>query len=121
MEYQIIPLKNRICIECLPYGGIISDERSALDLLGICGEEQADSILLYSTNLNDDFYNLKTGLAGTLMLKWTTYKIIVAAIIPSDRIGTGRFYEMVLETNRRKDFRVFPSRDEAVAWLDSLP
>ncbi len=121
MEHQIIPLKNRICIECLPQGGIISDEQSALDLLGICGEEHADSILLHSTNLSEDFYNLKTGLAGALMLKWTMYRIIVAAIIPPEKIGTGRFYEMVIETNRRNDFRVFPSRDEAVSWLDSLP
>jgi hypothetical protein len=40
--------------------------------------------------------------------------------VPSELIGTGRFYEFVLETNRRNDFRIFSSREDAIQWLGSL-
>lgn len=121
MEYRIVRLTNRNIIECLPGGGVLSSEQEALDLVGICGGEGTDTILLYDTNLGEDFYNLKTGLAGALLLKWTNYRIRVAAIIPQERIGSGRFHEMVIESNRRNDFRVFADRENAIEWLEGLP
>ncbi len=120
MEYKTIPLGKKIIVECLPDGGILTNEQAALDLVGICGYEQTDCILLYSSNLSEDFYNLKSGLAGQVMLKWTNYRIKAAAVIPPEKIGSGRFYEMVIETNRRNDFRVFSDRESAIEWLERL-
>lgn len=120
MEYRIVRLIKRNIMECLPGGGVLTSEQEALDLVGICGEEGTDTILLYDTNLGEDFYDLKTGLAGVSMLKWTNYRIRIAAVIPQEKIGSGRFYEMVIESNRRNDFRVFVDRDNAIEWLETL-
>lgn len=120
MEFKIIEPGNKRILECLPDGGIISSENDALDLVGLCGGEQTDIVLLYHTNLHPDFYDLKTGLAGKVMLKLTNYQIHLAAVIPTGLVGTGRFYEMVIETNRRNDFRVYGTRDEALQWISKL-
>lgn len=120
MEYQIIESGNRRILECLPEGGVISSESDAIDLVGLCGVEDTASVLIWHTNLNNDFYDLKSGLAGKVLLKLAIYKIRAAAIIPPEIIGNGRFYEMVIETNRRDDFRVFSSRDEALTWFSRL-
>jgi PadR family transcriptional regulator, regulatory protein AphA len=117
MEYQIIPLGSKKLLECLPDGGKISDEPSTLDLIALCGEEETDSILFYETNFTEDFFDLKTGLAGKVLLKLSNYRIKAAAVIPPEIVGSGRFYEMVLETNRRNDFRVYPNRDDALEWI----
>jgi PadR family transcriptional regulator, regulatory protein AphA len=120
MEHTVINSESKLIAECLPDGGQITDESSALDLVSICGEEGTDLILLHHTNLHPDFFDLKTRLAGYVLLKLSNYRIHAAAVIPKEMVGTGRFYEFVIETNRRNDFRVFDNRDEAVKWLESL-
>jgi hypothetical protein len=120
MEHTVVTAGSCLIAECLPDGGQITDENSALDLVSICGEEGTDLVLLYHTNLHPDFFDLKTRLAGNILLKLSNYRIHAAAIIPAEMIGSGRFYEFVIETNRRNDFRVFKNRDEAIKWLESL-
>ena len=120
MEHTTILSRNKTIVECLPDGGMVTDENSALDIVAICGEEGTDLVLLHHTNLHSDFFDLKTGLAGKVLLKLSNYRVHAAAVIPADMIGTGRFYEFVLETNRRNDFNVFSSRDDAIAWLETM-
>lgn len=120
MEYQIISSQHKKFLECIPERGKISDEASTLELIGLCGGEDTDIALLYDSNFTDDFFDLKSGLAGKVLLKLSNYRIRVAAVIPSEKVGNGRFYEMVLETNRRNDFRVFSNREDALKWIDRL-
>lgn len=120
MEHSMIVSGNRTIAECLPGTGMVTDENSALELVSICGEEGTDLLLVDHSNLHSDFFDLKTRLAGNVLLKLSNYHIHVAAVIPDDLIGRGHFYEFKLETNRRNDFRIFPNREEAIFWLESL-
>jgi PadR family transcriptional regulator, regulatory protein AphA len=106
-------------VECLP-DMIIANEDDALELIGFCGENGTQRLLVHADNLPAEFYDLHTRLAGNILLKLSNYQIILAAVIPNEKIGTGHFYEMVLETNRGREFRVFNTRDEAVKWLSGI-
>ena len=88
-----------------------------LELVAACLENGTDRLLLHAQNLSGDFYRLRTGLAGDVLQKLANYHIRVAAVIPPDLIGQGRFREMVLEANRGNQFRVFPDRELAEEWL----
>ncbi len=102
----------------VPTGSLrIASERDALDLVGLCGEHQIQNVLLDGECLDEAFFDLKTGLAGAALLKWSNYSIRVAVILPQERIGTGRFAEFVMETNRGNQFRVFSDKESAVKWL----
>jgi PadR family transcriptional regulator AphA len=98
----------------------IASEADALELIGFCGENDTDRLLVYAENLTADFYDLHTRLAGEILLKMSNYRIRLAAVIPTEKIGDGRFKEVVLETNRGGEFRVFNTRDEAIAWLSAV-
>jgi len=101
-----------------PAGSIfIARERDALDLVGLCGEHGATNVLLDGSCLADTFFDLKTGLAGDVLLKLSNYFIRAAVVTTEDRIGTGKFSEFVLETNRGKQFGVFTTREAAASWL----
>ncbi|MRR30750.1 DUF4180 domain-containing protein [bacterium] len=95
----------------------IASERDALDLVGLCGEHQVQNVVIAGECLDDAFFDLKTGLAGAALLKWSNYLLRVAVILPPERIGTGRFAEFVMETNRGNQFRVFSDKESAVKWL----
>ena len=118
MNYRLVEHILNGYIECLPGGGRIESESDALDLVAACGENQVQRLLLHAENLADDFYHLRTGLAGTVLLKFVTYSIKVAAVLTPEQVNQGRFREMVLEANRsNRHFHVFYEREKAEEWL----
>lgn len=121
MNTQEITHNGVTILEVLPGDGVLSSERDALDLVGECGGLGTQRLLIPREALHDDFFNLRTGLAGAAMLKWSNYRLMTALVLPSEIASEGRFGEMVLETNRRKsrEFRVFATREEALDWLSS--
>ena len=118
MEYRLCGQAPDAYVECLPDGGVIASEQDALNLVGACGEFDTQRLLLHAGNLPPAFYDLKTGLAGAVLLKFSNYWIKAAAVLTPELVGSSRFSEMVLEANHRGTlFRVFYERDKAVEWL----
>jgi hypothetical protein len=118
VDYQLAGSGDQTYIECLPGGGVIASEQDALDLVGACGEYGTQRLLLYAGNLPPAFYDLKTGLAGAVLLKLSNYWVKTAAVLTPELVGNGRFSEFVLEANRSgRLFRVFYEREKAVEWL----
>lgn len=108
-------------LECLPDGQQVTSEADALDLVAACGEQGTHRLLLHADNLPDEFFHLSTGLAGKILLKFSNYYLRVAAVLPDDRSRHGKFYEMMLETNRGQEFRIFEERAAAETWLVEEP
>lgn len=117
MNYHLGEQNHTEYIDCAGHGLLLRDEQDALDLLTACGEHQAPRLLLDEENLAEDFFQLRTGLAGKILLKFSNYAVKVAAIFPPERVKRGKFRDMVLETNRGNEFRVFSEREKAVEWL----
>jgi hypothetical protein len=118
MTYHLIQHPTNPYLETLPGDGQIAGEQDALDLIGACGEYGIPRLMLHAENLPEDFYDLCSGLAGALLLKFSNYRIKVAAVLPPERANQGRFGEMALEANRsNRGFHIFPDRPSAEAWL----
>jgi PadR family transcriptional regulator, regulatory protein AphA len=119
-SYRIIEKNGIRYLDCLPEAALRSS-RDALDLVAACGENRIERLLLHEQNLSEDFYQLKTGLAGEVLLKFSNYRIRAAAVLPTELVNRyERFREMVLESNRGRQFRVYPSIEAAEEWLIGL-
>ena len=115
MDHRVKGTGDRKYVEAAP-DYMISDEQEALDLAAFCWEQETQFLLISHSNLTDDFYNLRTGLAGSVLQKFANYRIRAAAVIDPLKVS-GRFGELVNELNRGRDFRVFAEKDEAEKWL----
>jgi Domain of unknown function (DUF4180) len=75
IAYRVVTDSAGVYLFCLPDGGMLVSEASAMDLVAACGEHQTDRVLIYQGNLRDAFFQLKTGLAGLCCsdLPYTTY------------------------------------------------
>ncbi len=104
-------------LECLPESGQVQSEADALELVGACGESGTHRLLLHASNLPESFFRLSSGLAGTVLLKWSIYRIVAAAVLTPEQVGEGRFAEFASETNHGNQFRIFYDRASAEAWL----
>lgn len=84
-----------------------------------CAESGADSLLLDEGSLPSDFFDLSSGLAGELLHRLSIYHLRMAAVVPDLTIHSAYFQAFVLEANKGQMFRFFPTRQEAVDWLES--
>jgi PadR family transcriptional regulator AphA len=118
MKIQLFEKSEHKYIEAAPTELLLEREKDAVTLIGLCGEQSAERLLIYAGNLSESFFDLKSGLAGAILQKFVNYHMKVALVIPSDFIQ-GRFRDFVLEANRGNQFRAFQEKDEAEAWLTS--
>jgi len=97
----------------------IKREGEVLDLMGMCYSYQCNLILLDHVNLSDDFFDLRTGLAGSAMQKFANYQVRVAVLLPTNAHHNDRFKELMYEMNGSNMIRFYDDRDQAEHWLTS--
>jgi PadR family transcriptional regulator, regulatory protein AphA len=117
MNYQIREMDNNKYIELISADTPLSTEKDALDLVSLCLEHETSLLMIHNEALSEDFYKLKTKVAGNMLQKFINYGIRAAAIIPHEILQKGRFKEMALETNKGNHFRMYGSKEEAEKWL----
>ncbi|MDV4151333.1 DUF4180 domain-containing protein [Clostridium sp. AL.422] len=117
MDYQIREINNKKYIEIISTTEPLSTENDALDLISLCWEHETNEIMLHYSSLSEDFFKLRTKVAGNIIQKFINYGIRAAAIIPKEIIENGRFREMALETNKGNHFRLYESKEDAEKWL----
>lgn len=121
MNTRLVRIRNQKYLETLPGDGTLSSEADALDVVATCIEEETKNLMIHAEQLDPAFFQLKSGLAGAVLLKFGNYEIRCAAVVSEvDRIG-GRFQEFAMETNRGDDFRVFSDKETAEVWLIADP
>lgn len=116
MNYLIMEL-NKKYIELLSADSPLNTENDALDLIALCWEHGVNSVMIHYEALSEDFFNLKTKVAGNFIQKLINYSIRAVSIIPQDVVQNDRFKEMVLETNKGNHFRMYSNKEEAESWL----
>lgn len=117
MNYHIVEAKNKKYMECTNAEKKLQTEQDALDLIAAGMENDTGRLMLHEAALSPDFFNLKTGLAGAVLQKFMNYRMKTAAVVTDGQKIKGRFKELLVETNKGKDFRVFTNKAEAEDWL----
>ena len=117
MNYQIREIENKKYIELISTTKSLSTENDALDLIALCWEHETSALMIHYATLSEDFFKLKTKVAGSIIQKFINYGIKAAIIIPLETIQKGRFKEMTIETNKGNHFRLYESKEEAEKWL----
>lgn len=115
MDYRLGEKDGKQYVDCLAR---VESEKDALDLVAACGENRVQTLMLHAENLPQEFYDLRTGLAGEVLQKFVTYYLRVAAVLNPELVNQHeRFREMVREANRGSHFRVYYTVEEAESWL----
>src|ERR1019366_1840624 len=87
---------------CAPDGNKLTTERDALDLIGEAMQQGAEVVLIPVERLDEDFFHLKTRLAGQIIQKFVTYRLRLVILGDISRYATQNhaFRNFVYETNR---------------------
>lgn len=106
---------------------VISNAGDAVDVLSTCGSSRTDRLLIHDGAIDSSFFDLKSGLAGEILQKFSTYRMTVAIVLSPGRADHPRFSEMIYESNSSArtagqvaspgSICYFASRETAVSWL----
>jgi hypothetical protein len=95
---------------CAAEGKKLRSERDAVDLIG---EAQGrDLILIPAERLDDDFFRLRTGVAGAFLQKFVTYGRRIAIL--------GNISRYVDESSSLRDFVVEANRGDHVWFVQTI-
>lgn len=119
MNYRVVNKNNNKYIEFASDLRKLSSEQDVVDCISICMENDVYTIILHSNVLSEDFFNLKTGLAGMALQKFINYHVKVAVIIEEVEKLNDRFKEMIMEANKGNHFRTFKNTQDAEAWISN--
>lgn len=120
MNYKVVEKNKKKYIECVSGERKLYSERDVLDFISICIENDVYTLVLYSDTFSEDFFNLKTGLAGMALQKFINYHIKVAVILENEEKFNDRFKEMIMESNKGNQFRTFKNIADAEIWISNL-
>lgn len=87
---------------CAPDGEKLKSEREALDLIGEAIEQGAEMVLVPVERLEDDFFQLKTRLAGQIIQKFVNYRrrLVILGDISGYVAQSRALKDFVYEANR---------------------
>ncbi len=87
------------------------------DVIGQCFG--AEGLLITEAELSQDFFDLRTGIAGELFQKCTNYHLQLAIVIKDFAVYGERFSELIYEHRNHQTIRFFLSEVEALVWLSA--
>jgi hypothetical protein len=74
-------------------------------------------LILTEDDLAQEFFDLRTGLAGELFQKFINYRLRLAIVLPAPEAYGERISELAYEHKSHSMIRFVRSKDEAEAWL----
>ncbi len=97
---------------------LITDVQSALDLMAtVRYETGCDRIILSKSAIVEDFFDLKTRLAGDILQKFVNYYVKVAIIGDFSEYSSKSLKDFIYESNKGKHIFFVPDEKQAVEKL----
>jgi DNA-binding PadR family transcriptional regulator len=98
----------------------LENERNILDIITALAENNTQFVLLDSETLSKNFLQVKTGLLGILLQKFTLYHIKTAIVISDMNSLKGEFRASIAESSKKDILRLFTTASDAEKWFLSL-
>ena len=96
---------------------VIKHVEDGIDLIGNVYYQGFDKVILYKENLSADFFDLKTGMAGEILQKFSNYRVRLAIVGDFSGYGSTSLQDFIRESNTGKLVNFLSSKEEAIDRL----
>lgn len=98
---------------------IITTSQDGLDLLGNLYYQGFDRIVLNEKNITPNFFDLKTGIAGEILQKFSTYRVRLAIVGDFSKYTSKSLTDFIYESNKGRHINFINSTTEALKILSA--
>jgi len=118
MKINIIKINGIDVAEIISEEIVISDNQDALDLIANCFYNSgSNKIIIYEKNLTPDFFDLKTGIAGEILQKFSNYNSRLIIVGDFSKYTSKSLKDFIYESNKQKNILFLNSKDEIKQYL----
>ncbi len=97
---------------------VIATIEDALNLMADLYYQGYDAIILHETTITPAFFDLKTGVAGEILQKFSNYRMRLAIVGDFEKYNSNSFKDFVFESNKNRQINFVGSLEEALERLD---
>lgn len=98
-------------------GPAISSTDQGVDLLGNLYFNGFEAVILQQNQLHQDFYELRTGMAGDILQKFSNYRMKLAIVGEFQDVKSNALRDFIRESNRTGHIAFVSSIEEALEQL----
>ncbi|WP_447637798.1 DUF4180 domain-containing protein [Flavobacterium microcysteis] len=114
MKIETHTLNDTNIAEITSDNEIIKTTDDGLDLLGNLYYQGFDKIIVYEKNITSDFFDLKTGIAGEILQKFSTYRVRLAIVGNFSKYQSKSLKDFIFESNKVGQIYFLPSLSDAL-------
>ncbi|WP_025142136.1 DUF4180 domain-containing protein [Pedobacter jeongneungensis] len=114
MKIQTHTINNTNIAEIISEEVIINNIEDGLDLLGNLYYQDFGKIIIHKQNITPDFFDLKNGIAGEILQKFSNYRVSLAIIGDFGAFESKSVKDFIYESNKGKHVNFLSSTAEAL-------
>lgn len=96
---------------------IISTPNDGFELMANLYYQDFDKIILHAKNISSTFFDLKTGIAGEILQKFSTYRVRLAIVGDFNLYPSKSLKDFIYESNMLKQINFVQTTPEAINAL----
>lgn len=117
MQIQTHQINNIRIAEVVSEAIVISTIEEGTDLLGDLYYQDFDRVIIQEKNIVPTFFNLKTGMAGEILQKFSNYRVMLAIIGDFNDVESSSLRDFIYESNKTGQVYFLGSTEEAIELL----
>lgn len=99
---------------------LISNAEDGLELLGNIYYQDFDKLVLHAKNISPVFFDLKNGIAGEILQKFSNYRIQLFIVGDFTIYSSKSFNDFMYESNKAKHINFVKTLEEALKSLSTI-
>jgi hypothetical protein len=96
---------------------IMNNAQDAVDIMANCSYMGADQIIVSEKNITPDFFDLRTGVAGEILQKFSNYHVRLAIVGDFSKYTKKSIRDFIFESNKLRQVNFVASSEEAIEIL----
>lgn len=100
MKINLVEQNGAFIAELAAGEGAIKNAQDALDLMANCAYQGTRKIVIQENQLTPDFFDLKTGVAGEILQKFSTYQVQLAIVGDYSKYSSKSLRDFIYESNK---------------------
>ena len=117
MKIETYNINDTKIAEVISEINIINSVEDGLDLLGDLYYQGFDKIVIHEKDITPDFFDLKSGIAGEILQKFSNYRVRLAIVGDFSKYTSKSLRDFIYESNKGKQINFVSSCAEAIKVL----
>lgn len=119
MEIEVHQTGEIIIAELISDDILIGTSDDGIDLLGNLYFQGFDRLVIHEKNIAPGFFDLKSGIAGEILQKFSTYRVRLAIVGDFSKYSGKSLKSFISESNRARHINFVTSFQEAIRILST--